>query len=256
MKLRAAAALIAIAVGSEIITPRAATPLKGLTTSVTPLKGLTTLAQRSQRVTLRTEDGLSLAATWYEPSNRPAPAVVLVHMLTRSRRDWEAVATRLASEGIGALAIDLRGHGESPGSETDLGAMPQDLGAAKRHLAVRPDVIHSRIGIAGASLGANLAAIAAADDAAVASLVLLSPSLDYRGVRMEAALRKYGKRPALLVAATDDAYAMRTVKDFAKGAGGIREVLMLDGAGHGTTMLSRAPDLARQIVEWFHRTLQ
>jgi dienelactone hydrolase len=256
VKLRAAAALIAIAVGSEIITPRAATPLKGLTTSVTALKGLTTLAQRSQRVTLRTEDGLSLAATWYEPSNRPAPAVVLVHMLTRSRRDWEAVATRLASEGIGALAIDLRGHGESPGSETDLGAMPQDLGAAKRHLAVRPDVIHSRIGIAGASLGANLAAIAAADDAAVASLVLLSPSLDYRGVRMEAALRKYGKRPALLVAATDDAYAMRTVKDFAKGAGGIREVLMLDGAGHGTTMLSRAPDLARQIVEWFHRTLQ
>src|SRR5918993_3937174 len=70
-------------------------------------------AASSQRVTLRADDGVVLAATWYEPSSRPAPAVILVHMLQRSRRDYEALASRLAADGIGALAIDLRGHGES-----------------------------------------------------------------------------------------------------------------------------------------------
>src|SRR5688572_10634937 len=72
--------------------------------------------EAATRVTLRTDDGLTLAATWYEPSSRPAPAVILVHMLHRSRREWEALAQRLAAEGIGALAVDLRGHGESPGA--------------------------------------------------------------------------------------------------------------------------------------------
>ena len=218
--------------------------------------GLTAAAQRSQRLTLRTEDGHSIAATWYEPAYRPAPAVVLVHMLTRTRRDWEGLASRLASEGIGALTIDLRGHGESPGGSGDLAAFRQDVDAAKRHLAVRPDVIHSRIGIAGASLGATLAVLAAADDPLVRSVALLSPALDYRGLRIEAAMRKYGKRPALLVASKEDAYAVRTVGDLGKGGGAIREVLLLDGAGHGTTMLGRAPELGAQIAGWFRRTLQ
>lgn len=225
-----------------------------------PVDDLTTAAeasvQRSQRLTLHTDDGHNIAATWYEPGDRPAPAVLLVHALTRSRRDWEAVATRLASEGIGALTIDLRGHGESAGGASDLGAMQRDLNAAKRHLAVRPDVVHSQIGIVGASLGANLAALVAADDPLVRSIALLSPSLDYRGLRIEAAMRKYGKRPALLIAGKDDAYSTRTASELAKGAGGIREVLLLEGAGHGTTMLGRAPELGRQIVDWFRRTLQ
>ena len=247
MTLRAGLLVIALAAVS--------TALDGLTPSTTSLTGLTAPVQRSQRLTLRTEDGHSIAATWYEPADRPVPAVVLVHMLTRSRRDWEGVAALLASEGIGALAIDLRGHGDS-GGEPDLAAMPQDVSAAKRHLAVRPDVIHSRIGIAGASAGATIAVLAAADDPTVRSLALLSPSLDYRGLRIEAPLRKYGSRPALLVAGKDDGYAMRTVKDLGKAGGGVREVLLLDGAGHGTTMLVRAPDLGSHLVQWFRRTLQ
>ena len=251
MKVRNAVLLLGVALMSGWWAP-----VDRVSASPTSLNAPTTSAQRTQRLTLRAEDGHSIAATWYEPAYRPAPAVVLVHMLTRSRRDWESVALRLASEGIGALTIDLRGHGDSPGATGDLAAMRLDVDAAKRHLAVRPDVVHSRIGLAGASLGANLAVLAAADDPLVKSLVLLSPSLDYRGVRIEAALRKYGKRPAFLVASKEDAYARRTVGDLAKGSGAIREVLMLDGAGHGTGMLAHAPELGAQIAGWFRRTLQ
>ena len=134
------------------------------------LAGATFDGAPTQRVTLRTDDGLTLSAQWYEPSSQPAPAVILVHMLNRSRRDWEAFAHRLAGEGIGALAIDLRGHGESQRfvspSATDTGyaSMVHDVKAARRYLASRADVQQSRVGIAGASLGANVAALAAAAD--------------------------------------------------------------------------------------------
>jgi len=210
----------------------------------------------AQRVTIRTDDGVMLSGTWYEPSNRPAPAVIMVHMFQRSRRDWEGAASQLAAAGIGALTFDLRGHGESVGAAgKDLAAMVQDVKAARRFLVTRTDVVQGRIGIAGASLGANLAVMAAADDAAVVSLALLSPSLDYRGLRIEAPMKKFGGRPVLLVASDEDSYAARTARELQKAGSGKRETLMLSQAGHGTTMLGRNPELAASLVDWFRRTL-
>jgi len=209
----------------------------------------------SQRVSFRTDDGLTLAATWYEPSSRPAPAVIFVHMLQKSRRDWDQVAAQLAADGIGALAVDLRGHGDSPGSPQDYAGMVQDVRAARRFLSSRTDVTPTRIGVAGASVGASLAALASADDPSIVSLALLSPSLDYRGLRLEAAVKKYGARPMLLVASDDDGYAARSVRELQKAGSGVREAVVLSRAGHGTGMLAADPDLGRRLLEWFRRTL-
>ena len=218
------------------------------------------LEARTQRVSFRTADGVTLTATWFEPSYRPAPAVILVHMLGRSRRDWDGVGFQLAGAGVGALAVDLRGHGDSSwggGAEgADHSVLLRDVEAARRYLLTRSDVQPSRVGLAGASLGANLVALHAAADPSIASVALLSPSLDYRGLRIEAAVRKYGSRPMLLVVSDDDAYARRSAGEL-KGAGtGIREIQTLSGAGHGTNMLGRAPELGPALVAWFQRTLQ
>jgi alpha-beta hydrolase superfamily lysophospholipase len=216
-------------------------------------------AAAERRVSFRADDGLLLSAGWHEPSVRPAPAVVLVHMLGRSRRDWDVTATRLAAAGIGALTLDLRGHGDSqhaprPESAAEYRAMVADINAARRYLASRSEVQPGRIGLAGASLGASLAVLAAADSASVASVALLSPSLDYRGLRIEAAARKVA-RPMLLVASDEDGYALRSARDLQKAAGGVREVVTLHQAGHGTVMLGREPSLAWTLVDWFRRTL-
>jgi alpha-beta hydrolase superfamily lysophospholipase len=229
-------ALLAVAVSLLLVVPEGAA------------------GRSAQRVTFRTDDGVTLWGTWYEPSTRLGPAVILVHMLQRSRRDWEGLAPRLAEAGIGALAFDLRGHGESTGSADSLRAMVGDITAARRFVATRFDVVQGRVGLLGASLGANLAALEAADDPGVVSLALLSPSLDYRGLRIEAAMRKYGNRPALLVASDDDPYAQRSVRDLQKGASG-REVMRLSGAGHGTMMLLNDSGLSGVLVDWFRRTL-
>lgn len=214
----------------------------------------------SRNVTFRTDDGVTIAGTWYEPATRSGPAVILVHMLHRSRRDWDALASRLSAEGIGTLTFDLRGHGESTGSlpaDGGFAGFEQDLAAARRFVATRPDVAGRRIGVAGASLGAALAALDAAQGSTVASVALLSASTEYRGLRIDAALKKYPGR-VLLVYSDDDPYAQRSARDLIKlqGPGGAtREPLTLHQAGHGTNMLTADPTLIPALVDWFKKTL-
>ena len=171
------------------------------------LFGASADAAVSRPVAIRSDDGVALAATFYEAPRQPAPAVILLHMQTRSRDDWQAFAHRLADSGIHALAIDFRGHGGSAAGpagndgQPNLSRLVLDVQAARNYLAGRPEAVRgSAIGLLGASIGANVAILHAAGDGSIRSLALLSPGLDYRSLRTEAALRKYGTRPALLAA--------------------------------------------------------
>jgi len=218
---------------------------------------LATRADAAARsVSFHTDDGVALEGLWYEPPAR-GPAVILIHMLHRSRKDWEPLASRLSGEGFGVLAFDLRGHGESGGSVPSDGqytAFLQDVTAARRFVSARSDVVPSRIALIGASVGGNLAVLDAAARPGVTAIALLSPSIDYRGLRIDAAVRKYSG-PLLLVAADDDPYATRSTREIVKAGGGRRETLLLSRAGHGTTMLARSPDLVRALVDWVRKTL-
>lgn len=212
-----------------------------------------------QDVSFRTDDGVTIAGTVFLPP-KPGPAVILLHALSRDRGDWHALAGRLADAGFVTLAIDLRGHGGSgaPPAGTnmeDLSRMLADVKAARAYLASRKEVSPNRVGIAGASIGANLAVLYAAGDPTVRSLALLSPGIDYRGLRPEAALKKYGDRPALLVASQEDNYALNSARQLAGPGQGTRELRVLNGAGHGTAMLARQQDLIPSLVDWFRRTL-
>jgi dienelactone hydrolase len=206
-------------------------------------------------VAFRAADGRTIDALLTEANTRPAPAVVLVPMLGRPRDDWQATASRLADANISALAIDLPGT-VTPGEPGALARWHEDIRAAVAYLAGRPaDVRPGAVGILGASLGANLAAVAAAADPGVRSIALVSPSLDYRGVRIEGALRQYGARPALLVASLRDPYAARSVRELAANPPGVRQMRWSDATAHGTVLLARDPDLVRSLVEWFQLTL-
>jgi pimeloyl-ACP methyl ester carboxylesterase len=220
-------------------------------------------AAAARAVSFKTADGVTIAGTWFEAARQPAPAVILLHMLGRSHADWLVVGNRLADAGVHALAIDFRGHGASTsgpaddsGSGAGLSRLVLDVQAAQAFLAARTDAVRpSLIGIAGASLGANVGVLAAAREPNVRSLALLSPSLDYRSLRSEAALTAFGSRPALLVAGTDDYYAARSVRELRSVGGGVRETRMVDNGGHGMRLLERDPELARALVDWFLRTL-
>ena len=207
-------------------------------------------------MSFRAADGTHLSASLYEPDRRPAPAIVLIHMLTRSRSDWEETAQRLRDGGFVALALDLRGHGESAGGRPDgatLGPMLQDVQAALAFLKGQATVATGRLGLAGASAGANLAAMAAGGDTSVRSLVLLSVTTDYRGLKTEPSLRRF-EGAVLFLAGSNDAYAVRSARALA-GSTTRRQVETFEGAGHGTVILQRRPELVDRLVNWFRQTL-
>jgi dienelactone hydrolase len=213
-----------------------------------------------QSVLFTASDGVQVSGSLFLPAQRPAPGVVLLHMATRNRHDWDATAVALAREGIAALAIDFRrGGGPVDGSRPDDAGsfvdLVRDAESARAYLAARPEIAPSRIGMAGASLGANVAALEVANDSTVRSIALLSASTEYRGLRIEQAMMKVGGRPALIVASSEDPFALRSARALVTTGGGQRELRVLSGAGHGTVMLARQPELIDAVVDWFVRTL-
>lgn len=215
----------------------------------------TSLDAAGRAVTVRAADGGTITGLMFDARERPAPAVVLVPMLGRPKDDWQAVAERLAEANIGALAIDLPGTAVPPDA-AELQRWHEPIGAAVAYLTGRPTEVQAgAIGVAGASLGANLAVVAAAADPAIRAIALVSPSLDYRGVRIELPFAQYGARPALLLASVHDPYAARSVRILAQEPSGAREVRWSSVPAHGTMLLARDGALVRELVEWFQRTL-
>ena len=177
-------------------------------------------------------------------------------MLTRNKSDWHGLPDRIRDAGITALTIDLRGHGASSGSAGDLAAMVQDVRAAAQWLATRQNVRPDAIGVVGASLGASLALLAAVELPQVRVIGLLSPSLDYRGLRTDTALvKRLGSRSIWLAASSEDPLALRTLRDIAAETSGPREQLVSSTAAHGTVLLERDGDVGRALVDWLRRSL-
>jgi alpha-beta hydrolase superfamily lysophospholipase len=209
-------------------------------------------------VSIRTEDGVTLSAVW-DPAPQPAGAVLLLHSYLRSHADWDAVASRLHDAGLGVLELDLRGHGRSGGNGTDQFAMfPRDVKAALAWLKAQPEVLPGRIGVAGLNLGATLAVIGAGAEPAVRSVALISPAMEFRGIRCDAAMHAFAARSgaALLAAGSLDPYGARSARQLADIEPGLRDLHLLDAtAANGRALLQEQPDLVGALVDWFRRTL-
>jgi uncharacterized protein len=124
------------------------------------------LGRPYQEVTLRTDDGLHLAA-WYVPSKNGAAVIVFPGRGSRVPQ-----ARLLVRAGYGVLMLDMRGQGESEGNSNVLGWESQkDLHAAIAYLQQRPDVEDGRIGGIGFSVGGEQMIQAAAENDALRAVV-------------------------------------------------------------------------------------
>lgn len=206
-------------------------------------------------VDMLTNDDVRLVGTYWSPeTDRRVPAIILLHMLDRNRGDWSPLAQRLQAEGYAVLAIDFRGHGDTEG-ERDFSKMKRDVATAFTWLVRRPVVDMDRIGVVGASIGANIGLNFAESQRTVRTVVLLSPGLDYRGVTTEDAIVGYGARPLLIVASSEDTYAADSSTRLDGLAQGKHLLQMYDGAGHGTDMLSANVGLTDFLLSWLQETL-
>jgi len=135
-------------------------------------------------VTLRTLDGLHLAATLVVPDGQPDGAVVLVHGGGVTREEggfFTRLAARLSDAGVTSLRFDLRGHGESEGSQEELtlATILNDIRVALAHLRDTTDA--RQVSLVGASFAGGICAYYAAKrQGELDRLVLLNPQLDYK----------------------------------------------------------------------------
>ena len=92
-------------------------------------------------------------------SAKPVPGAVLCHGFAAAPRVMEPAARIMASQGVGSIIFDFRGHGASEGVVD--GKMSDDVIDAWNTLCLLPEIDSSRMGVAGHSLGALSAIIAA-----------------------------------------------------------------------------------------------
>ncbi len=209
-------------------------------------------------VTLKTSDEITIAGTYYKASEEHAPGIILLHMLSRSRGDWAEFARTLQAFGYTVLAIDLRGHGDSSldwekFSDADFNSMVLDVAAAKAFL-VGEGVSGSDIVIIGGSIGANVALKYAAGDKDVKGIVLLSPGLDYKGVKTEEVMAAYGGRPVLIVASMADSYTAESSQKLHSLARGESELKMYPAGAHGTWII-QSQNAGGMILDWLRGVL-
>lgn len=128
-------------------------------------------------------DGDACAAWFYpgQAGEAPAPAIVMAHGLSGTRRDGLGpFAERFSAAGVSALLFDHRGFGDS-GGEPDLfhpARQLDDWRAAIAFARSLPAVDPDRIATFGSSMGGGNALAAAADDPRIAAAVSQVPFLD------------------------------------------------------------------------------
>lgn len=209
-----------------------------------------------QEIQIEVSDGLTIAGTFHPASGEPPwPGVLLLHMLNGNRGQWDGLVPALTSGGYAILAIDLRGHGGT-GGEMDWGKAGDDILQVLDYFYNLPYINPERVAMAGASIGANLALVSAANQPGIAAVALLSPGLDYRGVTTPDSLAMYGERPLFLAASEEDGYAADSTRTLAENAPGEVELLVFEGAGHGTQMLEGEPGLGAALIAWLDRFLK
>jgi len=192
-------------------------------------------------IQLITEDGIRLKATVYEADG---PGVVLLHMLDKNRHDWDAFGRQLQSLGYHVVSVDLRGHGESDltwkdFSPKEFNDMVLDAKAAQQYLG-------KDVAVIGASIGANIALNFASDDS-VKTVVLMSPGLEYKGVKSEESIENLDK-PVLIIAAEGDTYAADSSRKL-HSLNSNAELKIYDGKEHGTGLFGKT-DVDNVMIQW------
>jgi alpha-beta hydrolase superfamily lysophospholipase len=215
-----------------------------------------TSAATVQDVRVDAADGLVITGTFH-PASGPPPwsGVLLLHMVYGDRSQWDELVPLLTSNGYAVVAIDMRGHG-STGGEINWGKSEDDIGRVWSYMTEREDIDPSHSALIGASMGANMALVSAANQPEVNTVVLLSPGLNYYGVTTSDALEAYGQRPILIVASSEDTNSAESSQELVKTALGESKLLTYDGAGHGTAMLHNEPELQKIILAWLDQYLK
>jgi len=224
-----------------------------------------------QNVEFQTKDGVIIRANFKKPQNNKT-TFILLHGLGSSKNEWQSFATKLQKHGYGFFAYDARGHGASNfyanktiidyrafsygGDGSQWSKMPSDLASAVDYLKTNLSIKPSKVGIIGASLGANVALTFAANNKIIQQLVLLSPGLNYAEVKTEESIEAFSKRPIFIAASPGDTYAYNSSQILYSKVKQNKNAVFQNGSAnlHGVAMFNENFD--HQLLAWIEKHSQ
>lgn len=218
--------------------------------------------QKAHRITnginLKTSDRVKIAGAHYKmPAG--SPGILLLHMMAATRDSWQGFAGKLNEAGIGALAIDLRGHGESDGGPEGYksfsdGEHQKSIEDVRAGIAFQKAEPHEPLFIAGASIGANLALQYMAENNEISRTILLSPGINYKGIEtLPLAQKIKPEKQVYVVAAKDDQNvegADKQAQEIYDALNCKKELKIFEVGGHGTDILDAHPDFMDELISW------
>lgn len=219
----------------------------------------------NEKAEMQTDDGVTIYGTYvYIDDAGHHPAVVLCHQMNKDRGSYAAFQNLLAENGICSLAIDFRGFGESTDerlvykkfNNQDYIDMVNDIKAAIMYLtegSANERIDKKKIGLIGASIGANLAIMASAELESLKCVAALSPGRNYHGLKP----LDYApdvEIPVLIAYTRGDMQSADIISDLVDSFGENEPgVSVLDGDKHGTDMLPGGFD--RELLDWIKEQL-
>lgn len=174
---------------------------------------------------------------------------VLIHGDEGSRAEWTNFAKKLATNGMRAITVDLRGHGDTGGklAEVDYPSLVGDVDAVAAWATGQGC---AKVHALGAGLGANLVLNAAAtQDSPISDIVLLSPRPNIKGVKVVKAAEAYGGS-VLVVTESDHVMGIKTANAIEDRAKGLKEVREVVTETTGLAMLNRDVELEGLVLSW------
>lgn len=219
-----------------------------------------------REVTINTSDGWVLHATIGLPGNagrnRTSPGVLLLPTALADRTSYYGLERELVANGLAVLNLDWRGIGKSTNkgalinlSLDDMDRAIIDVRAALAYFASVEGVDPDRIAVLGSAFGAKLAMQAAADDARLKAVALMTPVTKPRELDGDLKAIKAIKRPVMLI--TGDGFGDAT-KSVAAAAGQSpnNTIVSYRGGILGYELFNIDPNLERSIAQWFKRQFE
>lgn len=191
-------------------------------------------------------DGRSLSAQWTGATGKAPAPVVIVAAPADSRKDWQEIGERLASEGVSTLVLRLR----TLPADADLTPVTYDLAGAFRWVRARKDVDERRILVAGDGVEGLTGLAAAAADPEVAAVALVSPRLAPDRMDDESAISDLGKRPLFVAVARGDRPAAKASLVLEGSAKGRKEIHIAEGKRAGAELLAKDPETWTAFRAW------
>lgn len=217
-------------------------------------------------IEFQTKDGFLLKSKLSLPTEKRAkyPMVVMMHSLGYSSAYWQDIPNKFRQAGFAVLEIDLRGHGKSIYdanfkktnwfylTNKSYAKYPKDV----LNLLVYINENYKNIAVShlvfiGADIGANTAILAASQlKTKPVSMVLISPSVEFKGLYTPIALTDGGKEPILVMFSQRDLHSKKEAATLLKFAQGEFDIKTYPNGGPGMLMLKVNPSMSSDIVNW------